>query len=174
MLAVGVLTGEAALAETTAVEHSMRTNLLGPILAAHATAARLREQGHGTLVVLSSVAAIRARDSLLSYGVAKAALDSYARGIGTSLRGSGARVLVVRPGHVRTRMTAGLPEPPWTCEAGDVAARVRQTLPRHTPVAYSPALLRPVMTALRLLPAAVYRRLEPTKQKGQLSEPDDQ
>ncbi|WP_436531584.1 SDR family NAD(P)-dependent oxidoreductase [Actinoplanes sp. HUAS TT8] len=160
VLAVGVLTDEAALTGTPAVERALRTNLLGPVLAVHAAAARLREQGHGTLIVLSSVAAVRTRDGLFSYGVAKAALDVYARRIGRSLRGSGVRVLVVRPGHVRTRMTAGLPEPPFTTGPGDVAARVGRALNGRAALVHSPAVLRPVMTALRLLPAAVYRRLQ--------------
>ncbi|MFF5291055.1 SDR family NAD(P)-dependent oxidoreductase [Paractinoplanes globisporus] len=166
VLSVGVLADEAALADTAAVEQAMHTNLFGPMLAVHATAARLRAQGHGTLVVLSSVAAVRTRDGLLSYGVAKAALDVYARRIGESLRGSGARVLVVRPGHVRTRMTAGLPEPPFATNVSDVAARVRRAVAGRPGVTYVPAVLRPVMTALRLLPAAVYRRLDPAQRKG--------
>ncbi|GAB1644136.1 SDR family NAD(P)-dependent oxidoreductase [Krasilnikovia sp. MM14-A1259] len=160
VLAVGVLADEAALADTSAVEQAMHTNLLGPMLAVHATATRLRAQGHGTLVVLSSVAAMRTRDGLLSYGVAKTALDVYARRIGDSLRGSGARVLVVRPGHVRTRMTAGLPEPPFATDVRNVAARVGRALTGRAAVTYAPAVLGPVMTALRLLPAVVYRRLD--------------
>ncbi|WP_051809336.1 SDR family NAD(P)-dependent oxidoreductase [Actinoplanes subtropicus] len=172
ILGVGTLTEETALADTSAVEKTMHTNLLGPMLAVHATAARLRAQGHGTLVVLSSVAAVRTRDGLLSYGVAKAALDLYARGIGESLRGSGARVLVVRPGHVRTRMTAGLPEPPFTTEAHEVAARVGRVLSGRARVVYAPALLGPVMTALRLLPAAVYRRLDAAQRRGAPLEQD--
>jgi decaprenylphospho-beta-D-erythro-pentofuranosid-2-ulose 2-reductase len=160
LLCVGVLTDEAVLGgDTAATETALRTNLLGPMVAVHAVAARLRAQGHGTLVVLSSVAAIRARPGLLTYGVAKTALDIYARRIGASVRGSGARVLVIRPGHVRTRMTAGLPEPPLTTEAWHVAARVQAALRRRSTVAYAPAVLGPVMALLRLLPPALYARL---------------
>lgn len=163
VLCVGVLTDEAVIgADTAATELSLRTNMLGPMVAVHAAAQRLREQGHGTLVVMSSVAAIRTRDGLLSYGVAKAALDVYARRIGASLRGSGVRVLVVRPGHVRTRMTAGLPQPPLTTDASDVAARVRSALRHGSGVVYAPTVLRPVMATLRLLPPAVFRRLTST------------
>jgi decaprenylphospho-beta-D-erythro-pentofuranosid-2-ulose 2-reductase len=160
VLCVGVLMDEAVIGgDTVAVEHSLRSNMLGPMVAVHAAAERLRAQGHGTLVVLSSVAAVRARPGLLTYGVAKSALDLYARRIAASVRGSGVRVLVVRPGHVRTRMTAGLPEPPFTTEAKTVADRVRAALRSRTVVAYAPAVLRPVMTVLRLLPAAAYDRL---------------
>ena len=160
VLCVGVLTDEALLGgDTIATEMSLRTNLLGPMVAVHAATNHLRAQGHGTLVVLSSVAAVRTRPGLLTYGVAKTALDIYARRIGASVRGSGVRVLVIRPGHVRTRMTAGLPEPPFTTDPQRVAARVRAALRGRGAVRYAPALLRPVMTLTRLLPAALYRRM---------------
>jgi decaprenylphospho-beta-D-erythro-pentofuranosid-2-ulose 2-reductase len=160
VLCVGMLTDEALIGgDTDAAEASLRTNMLGPMVAVHAAAQRLRAQGHGTLVVLSSVAAIRTRAGLLTYGVAKRALDVYARRIGESVRGSGSRVLVIRPGHVRTRMTAGLPEPPFTTTAQQVANRVRAALRGSSGVAYAPAVLRPVMTVLRLLPGPVFRRL---------------
>ena len=160
LLCVGVLTDEAVLGgDPVATETALRTNLLGPMLATRAAVSRLSAQGHGTLVVLSSVAAVRSRPGLLTYGVAKSALDGYARGIGAAARGSGARVLVVRPGHVRTRMTAGLVEPPFTTDVGQVAERVSRALTRRPVVAYAPAVLRPVMTLLSLLPPAIYRRV---------------
>jgi len=165
VLCAGVLTDESLLdGDTAALETAMRSTMLGPIVAVHAATTRLREQGHGTLVVLSSVAAIRTRDGLLSYGVAKAALDVYARRVGAGLRASGARVLVVRPGHVRTRMTAGLPEPPLTTEAHQVARRVQAALRGSARVVYAPALLGPVMTVLRVLPPAVYRALTTSRE----------
>lgn len=174
LLCVGVLTDEAVLGgDTVATEAALRTNLLGPMVAVHAAAGRLRAQGHGTLVVLSSVAAVRARPGLLTYGVAKAALDIYARRIGASVRGTGARVLVIRPGHVRTRMTAGLSEPPLTTEAWHVAARVQAALRRRSTVAYAPAVLGPVMALLRLLPAALYARLTEPSPGARSAQPKD-
>ncbi|NMO53727.1 SDR family NAD(P)-dependent oxidoreductase [Actinoplanes sp. TBRC 11911] len=164
VLCVGALTGEPSIgADSTAAEHALQTNMLGPMLAVHATAQRLRRQGHGTLVVFSSVSAVRARPRLLTYGVAKSALDAYARHIGVSLRGSGARVLVVRPGHVRTRMTAGLAEPPFTTTVQAVAATVARALRRGSAVTYAPAMLRPVVAGLRLLPATIFNRVTELK-----------
>jgi decaprenylphospho-beta-D-erythro-pentofuranosid-2-ulose 2-reductase len=160
ILCVGELTDETTLADdSVATEAALRTSMLGPMIAVHASVARLRAQGHGTLVVLSSVAAVRTRQGLLTYGVAKSALDLYARRIGDVARSSGVRVLVVRPGHVRTRMTAGLPEQVLTIEAQDVAVRVWTALRRGSRVVYAPALLRPVVAILRLLPTPVFRWL---------------
>jgi decaprenylphospho-beta-D-erythro-pentofuranosid-2-ulose 2-reductase len=166
VVAVGALTGQSLLdADTVATAASLHTNLLGPAVAVHAAALRLRAQGHGTVIVLSSVAAVRPRRALLTYGAAKAGLDTYARGIGEMLHGTGARVLVVRPGHVRSRMTAGLPEPPFTTDPRQVASAVRAAVRNGARVTYVPAVLAPVMTVLRLLPAAVFRRVTASRHR---------
>ena len=81
-------------------------------------ATALRRQGHGSLVFLSSVAAERGRAANFVYGSSKAGVDTFAQGLGDSLHGTGVHVLVVRPGFVRTRMTAGLPEAPFATTAG--------------------------------------------------------
>lgn len=122
----------------------------------------LRAQGHGTLVVLSSVAALRPRRSNFVYGSAKAGLDFLARGLRDSLRGSGVRVVLVRPGFVRTRMTEGLPAAPLALtpeEVGRQVARAVQRGGRRSPTLYAPPALRYVMGVLRSLPGPVFRRL---------------
>ena len=58
-------------------------------------------QGHGTIVVLSSVAAERGRRSNFVYGSSKAGLDTFCQGLADRLHASGVRLLVVRPGFVR-------------------------------------------------------------------------
>ena len=72
----------------------------------------MRARGRGTIVVLSSVAAVRPRKANFVYGSAKAGLDAFARGLADSLHGTGVRVLLVRPGFVLGRMTAGMPAAP--------------------------------------------------------------
>ncbi|MCF2436055.1 SDR family NAD(P)-dependent oxidoreductase [Streptomyces thinghirensis] len=71
------------------------------------SARALQAQGHGSLVVLSSVAGERARRANFIYGSSKAGLDAFAQGLGDALHGTGVHVMVVRPGFVRSRMTAG-------------------------------------------------------------------
>ena len=67
--------------------------------------ARSREQGHGTLVLLSSVAGERVRRSNFVYGSSKAGVDGYYQGLAAALAGSGVHVMIVRPGFVHTKMT---------------------------------------------------------------------
>lgn len=160
VLAVGVLGGQAGLDappdEATAV---MSVNFLGGGSLLLASLRRLRAQGHGTLVVLSSVAAERPRASNAIYGAAKAGLDSLAQGLADGLAGSGVRVLVVRPGFVKTRMTAGLDPAPFATTPEAVAEATSRGLRRGEHTVWVPGVLRYVFAALRHLPRAVYRKL---------------
>jgi decaprenylphospho-beta-D-erythro-pentofuranosid-2-ulose 2-reductase len=122
-------------------------------------AQRLRRQGHGTICLISSVAADRPRPSNYAYGASKAAADAFARGLRDSLAGSGVEVLIVRPGFVRTKMTAGLDAAPLATGPEQVASAVVGALRRRAPVAYVPPPLRAVGLALRLMPSPLLRRL---------------
>jgi decaprenylphospho-beta-D-erythro-pentofuranosid-2-ulose 2-reductase len=168
LVCVGVLGEQTRLDnDTAATEESLRVNILAPAIATHAAAVLLAQQGHGVVVVLSSTAALRPRREILTYSAAKAGLDSYARGLADVFAGSGARVMVVRPGQVRTRMTAGLPDVPFTVDASDVAEAIRRGVLSGTQVVvYVPAVLRFVMTALRALPGPVFRRLMANRAPG--------
>jgi decaprenylphospho-beta-D-erythro-pentofuranosid-2-ulose 2-reductase len=160
VLAVGVLGAQAGLdaPEREAVD-VMRVDFLdcGSLLLASLRS--LRRQGHGTLVVLSSVGAERPRASNAIYGAAKAGLDSLAQGLGDAVAGSGVRVLVVRPGFVKTRMTAGLKPAPFATTPEAVADATVKALDRGEHTVWVPALLRYVFAILRHLPRPIYRRL---------------
>ncbi|GGY02563.1 decaprenylphospho-beta-D-erythro-pentofuranosid-2-ulose 2-reductase [Streptomyces djakartensis] len=136
-----------------------QTNYTGAVSAGLVCARSLQAQGHGSLVVLSSVAGERARRANFIYGSSKAGLDAFAQGLGDALHGTGVHVMVVRPGFVRTRMTAGLPESPLATTPEAVAAAVELGLRRRSETVWVPGALRVVMSALRHLPRAVFRRL---------------
>jgi decaprenylphospho-beta-D-erythro-pentofuranosid-2-ulose 2-reductase len=160
LLVAGVL-GDQAVFETD-VEQAVaaaQVNYVGSMSLAMLSAQHLAEQRHGVLVVVSSVAGERARRSNFVYGSTKAGIDAIGLGLVEVLRGTGARVLVVRPGFVRTRMTAHLPEAPLAVEADDVARAVVDGIRKGKELVYSPPLMRPVMSALRHLPRPVFRRL---------------
>ena len=136
-----------------------QVNYTGAVSAGLRVATRLRMQGHGVLVVLSSVAGDRARRSNYVYGSTKAGLDAFAQGLGDALHGSGARVLIVRPGFVRTRMTVGLDEAPMTIDPTDVAQIIVTALRKGRETVYAPGPLRFVMAGLKSLPRPVFRKL---------------
>lgn len=135
-------------------------NYVGAVSSGLAVASRLREQGHGTLIVISSVAGVRTRPSNFVYGSTKAGQDGFATGLGHALHGTGARVMTVRPGFVRTSMTEGLTEAPFSVDAADVAAAVAVGLRRRKSVVWAPGVLRYVFAAMRLVPDPIWRRLD--------------
>ena len=120
---------------------------------------RLLAAGGGTLCVFSSVAGDRARKPVILYGAAKAGLSHYLTGLDHKFRRAGLRTILVKPGFVRTRMTAGLAPPPFASQPEQVARDVLRALDRGLPVVYTPAVWRLVMLAIRSLPRAVMRRV---------------
>ena len=160
LLAFGLLGDQAAAEKDPSVGVELaRTNYVGAVSVGLAVAERLREQGHGVLVVLSSVAGERARRSNFVYGSTKAGLDAFATGLGDALHGSGARVMVVRPGFVTTKMTAGMDPVPFSTTAEGVADAIVRGLQRGSETIWVPPVLRFVMSALRHVPRPVFRKL---------------
>jgi len=156
----GVL-GDQATAENdpAAAVAVARTNYLGAVSALTVGANLLRAQGHGALVVLSSVAGERVRRSNYVYGSTKAGLDGFCQGLAAALVGSGVHLLVVRPGFVTTKMTAGMPKAPLSTTPEAVAEASVAALTAGRSVVWVPAPLRVVMAVLRHLPTPVFRRL---------------
>lgn len=160
LLAFGVL-GDQERAEVDAAEarRIVDSNFTGAVSVLVPTVGALREQGHGTIVVLSSVAGERARKSNFVYGSSKAGLDAFCQGLGDSLAGTGVRVVVVRPGFVRTKMTEGLEPAPLATDPETVADAIVAGLGRGSETIWVPGPMRVVMSALRHLPRPVFRRL---------------
>jgi decaprenylphospho-beta-D-erythro-pentofuranosid-2-ulose 2-reductase len=160
LVAAGIL-GEQARAETD-VEHAVDilcTNLVGVAAAVLPAAERLRAQGHGTIIVFSSVAGLRGRRANYVYGASKAGLDALAEGVQSSLAGSGAHLLVVRPGFVRGKMTDGMESAPFATTPEAVGAAVADAVRKGREAVHVPRLLGPVFAGFRLLPRPVFRRL---------------
>ncbi len=82
-----------------------------------------RQQGYGRIIAMSSAAGERVRRSNFVYGSTKAGLDGFYLGLGEALREYGVGVLVIRPGQVRTRMSAHVKEAPLTVDKEYVAER---------------------------------------------------
>jgi decaprenylphospho-beta-D-erythro-pentofuranosid-2-ulose 2-reductase len=160
LFAFGVL-GDQAEAERDgrAAREIVESNFVGAVSVGVPVARHLREQGHGTLVVLSSVAGERARKSNFVYGSSKAGVDTFFQGLGDALVGSGVHVLIVRPGFVHTKMTAGVKAAPLATTPDKVADAIVDGLRRGREIVWVPGILRWVMAALRHVPRVVFRRL---------------
>jgi decaprenylphospho-beta-D-erythro-pentofuranosid-2-ulose 2-reductase len=160
VVAFGLLgDAERAWQEPDATARLVTVNYTAPVTMGVDAAARLRAAGHGAFIVLSSVAGERPRRTNFAYGSTKAGLDAFFTGLREALRPDGIRVVVVRPGFVRTKMTEGLDAAPLAVNADQVAEAAVSGLLSGKETVWVPALMRYVMSVLRHLPAAAFRRL---------------
>lgn len=120
---------------------------------------KLKAQGSGTIVVLSSVAGDRARKDNFIYGSSKAGLDAFSQGLGDSLVGTGVRVVVVRPGFVKSSMTSHMEPRPMATTPEGVAESIDSAVRRGNEIVYSPAKLRYVFLVMKNVPRMIFRRL---------------
>jgi decaprenylphospho-beta-D-erythro-pentofuranosid-2-ulose 2-reductase len=135
------------------------TNFTGHVTTLLAVAGRMRAQGHGVIIVLSSVAAVRPRKANFVYGAAKAGLDAFARGLADSLRGTGVRVLLVRPGFVTGRMTGGMSPAPLATTPAAVGAATAAALATNAGTVWVPPSLGLLAGVMRLAPRPLWRRM---------------
>ena len=134
-------------------------NYAAPVHLGVLLANRMRAQAHGRIVALSSVAGERVRRSNFVYGSTKAGFDGFFLGLGEALREHGVKVLVVRPGFVRSKMTEGLDEAPLAVGPEDVAEAVVAAVKEQRELIWVPGAMRFVMSVLRHVPRALFRRL---------------
>src|SRR6478609_3153723 len=118
---------------------------------------RFKAQGHGQIVAMSTVAGEKVRRSNFVYGSTKAGLDGFYLNLGEALAGLGPKVLVVRPGQVRTRMSAHVKEAPLTVDKEDAAKQIVQAVADGKELIWVPPAFRYVMMVLRHVPRPIFR-----------------
>jgi decaprenylphospho-beta-D-erythro-pentofuranosid-2-ulose 2-reductase len=149
----------------------IETNLTGHVTALLAFGEAMRQRGSGTIVVLSSVAAVRPRKFNSVYGATKAGLDAFARGYADSLHGTGVRLLLVRPGFVTGRMTQGMKPAPLATTPEGVGVAVARALRGQgrgggKSLVWVPAPLAGLAAVMKLIPRPVWRKLEQLSPRG--------
>ncbi len=120
---------------------------------------RLMATGGGTLCVFSSVAGDRGRKPVAIYGSSKAGLSHYLESLDHKYRSEGLVTLCVKPGFVKTSMTAGLKPAPFAGEPEGVATRVLAAIDRGKPLVYAPWIWGWIMWVIQLLPRFVMRKV---------------
>ncbi|HYJ57715.1 MAG TPA: decaprenylphospho-beta-D-erythro-pentofuranosid-2-ulose 2-reductase [Mycobacterium sp.] len=126
---------------------------------------KMRAQGSGQIIAMSSAAGERVRRSNFVYGSTKAGLDGFYLGLGEALREFGVRVLVIRPGQVRTKTTiehwksTGTKEAPMTVDKEYVAELAVTASAKGKDLVWAPGAFRYVMMVLRHIPRPIFRKL---------------
>jgi short-subunit dehydrogenase len=152
-------TQEALEADTDLARRLITVNHANTVAFCELARKRLLARGGGRLVAFSSVAGDRGRKPVAIYGASKAGLAAYLEALDHRYHAAGLDVLCVKPGFVRTAMTAGLRPPPFAGEPDQVAKDVVRAMDRRRPVVYTPRIWGLVMLVIRLLPRSVMRRI---------------
>lgn len=143
------------MGEPETPEATLTTNFLGPALLILGSQQILTTQGSGTLIVLSSAAAVRPREEILNYAIAKQGIDSLVRTTTATLKSQGVRTLLVRPGFVSTSMTSHLPPPPLASTPSAVGHQVARALKSQKSVVWIPKTMRWAVLTLNILPRSL-------------------
>lgn len=134
-------------------------NYAAPVHLGVLLANKMRAQSYGWIVALSSVAGERVRRSNFVYGSTKAGFDGFFLGLGEALKEHGVRVLVVRPGFVKSKMTDGLDEAPLAVTPDEVAEATIAAIASRKELIWVPTPMRFVMSGLRHVPRPLFRKL---------------
>lgn len=161
VMVVGLLGDHArSEADPAAAGLVMATNYTGPARYLLAIASAMTARGTGCIVGISSVAGDRGRGSNYIYGSAKAGFSAFLSGQRNRLAKAGIRVVTVKPGFVRTRMTEGMALPgALTAAPDEVAAAVVRAVEGTADVVYVRPVWRLIMAIIRAIPEPMFKRL---------------
>lgn len=141
-------------------EKELKTNFLSVVSVLTPVANYFEAKKEGAIVVISSVAGDRARQSNYIYGVGKGAVSLYLQGLRNRLFPAGVKVLTVKPGFVDTPMTAGMKKGPLFVTPDVVARGIVRAVKSGNDVVYLPWFWLIIMTVIRSIPEAIFKRLK--------------
>ena len=139
------------------VENMIETNLKGAIYTAHSCLKHMVPRGQGTVVAISSAAAMRGLGGRSIYSMTKIALAYYMESMAAELQDI--QFTTIFPGFVDTPANRTNPNRFWLLTAEDAAQRMIRAVARKKPTYIYPFKMRMLFHAIRSLPAPVYRRL---------------
>ena len=142
------------------IEGTVTDSFTGPARFLTMLAPLLEDRGKGTIVGVGSVAGDRGRLGNYIYGAAKSGFHTYLSGLRNRLGRSGVHVLTVKPGTVDTAMTWGMDALPFLAPPEKIAADILKAADRGRNTLYTPIIWWPVMTVIRLIPEAIFKKLK--------------
>lgn len=159
IIAVGVLGKDEKLSAADNLVQAMEVNYVGTVHLLSLISERMKNQAHGTILVISSFAQVRPRDDNFGYGSTKAGLDFYARGLASKLKGTGVSIKILRPGFVISKMTKGLATPPFTISTEECGRYGVLALKSSTVITWAPSKLKYVAIIFKSLPLPLFRKI---------------
>ena len=138
----------------------LNTNAISVISLLTHLANRFEAQRHGSIVVISSVAGDRGRQSNYVYGTAKGAVTIFMQGLRQRLRKSGVQVVTVKPGFVDTPMTAEFKKGLLWARPEAIARSICAGVEKRRDVVYAPWFWWGVMGVIGVIPEWLFKKLK--------------
>ena len=113
----------------------------------------------GVLAVISSVAGDRGRKSNTLYGASKAGLNAYLGGLRNRIDREGVTVLTIKPGPIKTAMTAHMPGQAKFADVDATAKTIAKAIAARKDTLYVPFQWRPIMAVIRAIPESIFKKL---------------
>jgi len=157
-----IATGDMGSGDTTSLynlAYAVHINYTLPAQIATLAARYLSEKKQGSIVIISSVAGDRGRQSNYAYGSAKAALTSFASGLRNRFYKSGVRVMTVKPGFIDTPMTWGM-KSSLIASREYVAEKIILAMERKRDVIYVPWFWQDIMLIICTIPEWLFKRMK--------------
>jgi decaprenylphospho-beta-D-erythro-pentofuranosid-2-ulose 2-reductase len=142
-----------------AIGREMQVNAVSVMALLAAFAGRFEARGKGSIVVISSVAGDRGRQSNYVYGAAKSAVSTYMQGLRNRLARHGITVVTVKPGFVDTPMTAGFKKGLLWAQPDTIARGIVSAAEKGGGDVYLPWFWRYIMLLIRCIPERLFKRL---------------
>ena len=160
LIAHGTLSNQAECEASYALtEQELKTNFLSTVSLLTPLANQFEKQKYGTIIVVSSVAGDRGRQSNYVYGTGKAATSAFVQGLRNRLHKSGVHVLTVKPGFVASPMTAHLKQGPLFASPETIGKGIYQAVLKRRNVVYLPWFWWIILTVLKHVPESIFKRL---------------
>ncbi|HEX5036040.1 MAG TPA: SDR family oxidoreductase [bacterium] len=137
----------------------LSTNFLSIVSLVTLAANDFEKKGTGTIAVVTSVAGDRGRPSNYIYGAAKGATSLFLSGLRARLFKSNVAVVDIRPGFVDTPMTASIKKNPLFASPEAVGRGIYKAILKKKDVVYLPGFWCLIMTAIRMIPERIFKRL---------------
>jgi len=159
VIAVGLLGKDPQLSTSENLLAAIDVNFLSSAHLMELISERMRRQAHGAILIVSSFAQVRPRDDNFRYGSTKAGIDFYARGLASSLQGSGVSVKILRPGFVKSKMTEGMEVAPLAITAEECGKYGVAALSSKKVVTWAPSKLKYAAVIFKALPPSLFKKI---------------
>jgi decaprenylphospho-beta-D-erythro-pentofuranosid-2-ulose 2-reductase len=159
IIAVGVLGNDSHLSAADNLLNAIEVNYTATAHFLTLITERMKKQSHGQILVISSFAQVRPRPDNFGYGSTKAGIDFFARGLASTLKGTGVSIKILRPGFVTSKMTTGMDKAPFSISAEECGKYGAKALQSGKLVTWAPSLLKYVAFIFKSLPPAIFSKI---------------